>query len=119
MLQNRRDLVATALVATAVAWYLGYLILGAMPFAQDVRGMAAVGLILGFASRRIGGREGFEHQDRAMAAGLGCMALGIAALVTESEAVLALFIIAMVALWAAAAHVRAGTRHLVNLRHQY
>jgi hypothetical protein len=108
---SRKDVVATALVAAAVAAYAGYLAFGSVPLIEDARGMAAVGLILGFASRRIGGRAGFSHERAAFAAGLGSMALGIAALATENEAILALFMASIVALWAAAMYVHTGGYH--------
>lgn len=115
MTNTWRDVVATALVAVVVVFYVGYLAFGSMPLVEDVRGMAAVGLICGFASRRIGGREAFEHEKAAMAGALASMALGIAALATESGAVLALFILSIVGLWFAALYVRTGgfrTGHL-------
>jgi hypothetical protein len=71
MTNTWRDVVATALVAVVVVFYVGYLAFGSMPLVEDVRGMAAVGLICGFASRRIGGREAFEHEKAAMAGRAG------------------------------------------------
>ena len=109
---TRKDTIATALVAAVVAAYVGFLAFGSVPFIEDVRGMAAVGLIFGFASRRIGGRAGFRHERAAFAAGLGSMALGIVALATESTVVLALFIGSIVALWAAAMYVAGHRSHV-------
>ena len=43
-----RDTVASILVAAIAVPYVGYLLYGSVPFVQDPRGMAAVGLILGF-----------------------------------------------------------------------
>jgi hypothetical protein len=103
---TRKDVWATALVAAIVVAYFGYVAFGSLPFIEDVRGMAAVGLILGFASRRIGGREAFPRQRVAFVAGLASMGLGIIALATQSEVVLALFIASIVGLWVAAAYVR-------------
>jgi hypothetical protein len=110
---ERRDVVATLLLAAAVVPYIGYTAFGSVPFIEDARGMAAVGLLLGFASRRVGGRHGFEHERLAFAAGLGVMGLGIVALATESDAVLAVFMVSMVGLWAAAQSTRisGGHRH--------
>jgi len=111
-----KDGVASALVALVVIVYIGYLsVEDGLPLVRDPRGMAAVGLILGFASRRIGGRRGIEHEQVAFAAGLGSMALGILALATESGLVLALFITSIVALWAAATYVRTG-HHIGGIR---
>ena len=39
--------------------------------------MAAVGLVLGFVSRRVGGRHGFRHEGVVMAANIGSLALGV------------------------------------------
>jgi hypothetical protein len=108
---TRKDTVATALVAATVVAYIGYLTFGSVPFAEDVRGMAAVGLVLGFASRRVGGRHEFPHERLAFAGGLGSMALGIVALATENELVLAAFMASIVALWAAAVYVHSGHGH--------
>jgi hypothetical protein len=105
MTHTRKDTVASGLVALAVLIYLGYLVFGTMPFVHDVKGMAAVGLVLSFASRRIGGRHGFRHERAAMAANFGSLALGFAALATGSSALLALFMASVVGLWLAAAYV--------------
>ena len=84
MPHTRKDTVATVLAAAVVVIYVGYLWFDGIPFVEDVRGMAAVGLVLSFAGRRIGGRHGFRHQHLAMAANIGSLALGFAALATES-----------------------------------
>ena len=110
-----KDGVATALVGLAVALYLGYLAFDGFLFIDEVPAMAGIGLLLGFASRRIGGREGFAHERVAFVAGLGSIALGIAALATESEFVLALFMVSMVVLWLAAMNARFGP-HLGPVR---
>lgn len=101
-----KDTVATAFVAAVVLIYAGYLAFDGIPLVRDVTGMAAVGLILGFASRRVGGRAAFPHERIAFAAGLGSMALGIATVITASEVLLAVFVASVVALWGAAMCVR-------------
>jgi hypothetical protein len=101
-----KDTVATAFVAAVVLIYVGYLAFDGIPLVRDVTGMAAVGLILGFASRRVGGRDAFPHARVAFAAGLGSMALGIATLITESEILLAIFVASIAALWVAATYLR-------------
>jgi hypothetical protein len=116
MRTTTKDIVATALVVVVLVAYLGYLVFGSVPFVEDARGMAAVGLILGLASRRIGGREGFQHERMAMLANFASLALGFTALFTESGAVLALFIASIAGLWLAATYVRAGGVHLGHLR---
>jgi hypothetical protein len=112
MTSTWKDTVATALAAGVVIAYVGHLAWGGLAFVTDVRGMAAVGLVLGVASRRIGGRRVFKHEWWAMLANFGSLALGIAALATESEEVLALFVASIVGLWAAATYVRAGGFHV-------
>lgn len=104
MTHTRKDTVATALVAVAVLIYVGYLTLESVPLVQDVKGMAAIGLVLSFASRRIGGRHGFRHERAAMVANFGSLGLGFAALATGSSALLALFMASIVGLWFAAAY---------------
>jgi hypothetical protein len=106
MTHTRKDKVATALMAVAVLIYVGYLTFDGMPLVQDVKGMAAVGLVLSFASRRIGGRHGFRHELAAMVANFGSLALGFAALATGSSGLLALFMVSIVGLWLAAAYAR-------------
>lgn len=106
MRSTPKDTVATAFAATVVLIYAGYLAFDGIPLVRDATGMAAVGLIFGFASRRVGGRDAFSHARVAFAAGLGSMALGIATLITESEILLAVFVASIVALWVAATHVR-------------
>jgi hypothetical protein len=101
-----RDTVATALNIAVVVIYVGYVAFDGMSLVSDVTGMAAVGLILGFASRRVGGRDAFPHQRAAFAAGLGSMALGIATLITESEILLAIFVASIAALGIAAIYFR-------------
>ena len=107
------------MVAAVAVIYLTYLALGGIPMVRDVTGMAAVGLIFGFASRRIGGRTGFAHERVAFACGLGSMALGVVAMITESEPVLAVFIASIVGLWLAAmyAHGHPGTHRGVHVAH--
>ena len=105
-----KDKVATGLLVAAVALYAGYLITGGFLFVQDVRGMAVVGLVLGFLSRRIGGREDFVHMRAARIGGISCTALGFIALFTESAVVLALFMVLTVGLWVAAMLVKSGAQ---------
>ena len=114
-----KDVVATALVGAVVAIYLAYLTFDGIPMVRDATGMAAVGLIFGFASRRIGGRAEFAHERLAFAGGIGSMGLGIITLITESDLVLAVFIASIVGLWLAAmyAHSHAGMHRAVPVAH--
>ena len=115
MLFNTKDKVATGLLVVAVAVYVAYLITGGFLFVQDVRGMAAVALLLGFLSRRIGGRDDFVHMRATRVGGISCIALGFTALFTESTVVLALFMALTVGLWAAAMFVKSGA-HFGHVR---
>jgi hypothetical protein len=117
MTTSQRDAVATALVAALVLVYAAYSVFGGIPFVKDATGIAGLGLVLGFASRRVGGRSDFEHQLAAFTAGLATMAVGAAALATGSEAILAMFMACNVTLWAAATYVRVRTHRPVTARH--
>jgi hypothetical protein len=107
-----KDVIATVLIVAIVVPYIGYLAWGDMPFIQDPRGMAATGLVLGLAAAALAGRAAFDPDPMhraALCSGVVALALGIAALVAETnEALLALFIVAIVATWAIGeiAHVR-------------
>jgi hypothetical protein len=101
-----RDLIATVLVVAVVVPYVGYLVRGEMPFIEDPRGMAAVGLILGFFAfviARTG--DAFDRVGRTeVALGtatlvLGGVALGLAE-TAAAEVLLAVFIGAIVVMWA-------------------
>ena len=99
-----KDVVATLLVAAIVVPYLGYLAWGDMPLIEDPRGMAATGLVLGLAAAAVAGRAAFDAEPISRAAlgtGVVALALGIAAVwVGTSEALLAVFIGAIVVTWA-------------------
>lgn len=104
MRTTSKNIIATLLVAAIVVPYVGYLVWGDMPFVQDPRGMAAVGLILGLAAAAVVGRAALDPEPMhraALGSGIVALALGIAALVAETnEALLALFVIAIVLTWA-------------------
>jgi len=106
-----RDTAATTLAVMVVLAYLAHLAIDTVPVVDEVRGMAAVGMVLGIASRWLGGRSGFKHERWAMIANFASVALGIATLITGSVAVLAVFVASIVALWTAAAYVRFGGFH--------
>jgi hypothetical protein len=114
-----RDALASSLVAGVAIIYVAYLTFDGIPLVRDVEGMAAVGLVLGFMSRRVGGRGDFAHPRLAFAGGLGSIALGIATLITGSAFVLAVFIASIVGLWLMAmnAHAHAGPHPGVPVAH--
>jgi hypothetical protein len=101
---TRKDLIATLLIAAVVVPYVGYLIWDEMPFIQDPRGMAAlgiVGLLLGFAAWRLGLRSVFGKVMLVL--GVATLGLGIAAALIGaegSELLLATFVGAIVVVWA-------------------
>lgn len=101
---TRKDLLATLLIAVVVVPYVGYLIWGEMPFIQDPRGMATVGivgLVLCFAAWGLGLRTTFGKVMLVL--GVATIGLGIAAALVGaegSELLLAVFIGAIVVVWA-------------------
>jgi len=101
---RKKDLIATLLIAAVVIPYIGYLVWDEMPFIQDPRGMAAVGivgLLLGFAAWGVGLRSVFGKVMLAL--GVATVGLGIAAALVGaegSELLLATFVGAIVAVWA-------------------
>ena len=107
-----KDTAATVLVAAIVVPYVGYLVWGEMPFIQDPRGMAATGLVLGLAAALLAGRAalapGLLHRV-ALVTGVAALGLGVAAVWTELELLLAAFVIAIVVTWVLATliHTRA------------
>lgn len=98
-----KDALATLFVAAIVVPYLGYLANGSMPFIQDARGMAGIGLVLGLAACTVGGQvtsaQDMAHRIESVL-GPCALALGVATLITESGPLLAVFIATIVALWA-------------------
>jgi hypothetical protein len=100
------------LIAAVAVPYVGYLIRDEMPFIQDPRGLAGVGivgLILGFAAWGIGLRSTFGK----VMLGLGIITLGLgvtAALVGAegSEVLLAVFMGGFLAVWIVETVVHSG-----------
>ena len=100
-----RDLIGTLLVAAIAVPYIGYLIQGEMPFIQDVRGMAATGLVLGvvaFAVMRSG--DELDRLGRGeLAVAVTSLLLGVAALVfaetAAAEVLLAVFMGSIAVVW--------------------
>jgi hypothetical protein len=108
---TKRDAFATVIVAAVVVPNVGYVVRGSMPFIQDPRGMAGVGLVgLLLAWWAAGGRSTFSGRLQAVAAIIGLVAvgLGIASLAATSEVRRVAFIGAVVVLWALFMLVHAG-----------
>lgn len=101
-----RDLLATLIVAAVVVPFIGYSARGTMPFVQDPRGMAGVGIVgslLAFAAfgRRAFGTEAFESVMVTLA--VVTVGFGIAALIAETVwALLVPMIAGLVLMWALA-----------------
>ena len=101
---GKKDLIATLLIALVVVPYIGYLIWGEMPFIQDPRGMATVGivgLVLCFAAWGLG--LGSLFGKVMLVLGVATLGLGIASALVGaegSELLLAIFIGAAVIVWA-------------------
>jgi hypothetical protein len=101
-----RDGIASVLVAAIVIPYVGYVVRGEMPFIEDPRGMSAVGLVLGVAAFLVAGARinpGVWGKVE-IALALITLTVGFVALVfaeaAAAEALLAAFIVMIVAYWA-------------------
>jgi hypothetical protein len=101
-----RDLLATLIVAAVVVPFIGYSVRGSMPFVQDPRGMAGIGIagcLLMFAAL---GREALgtgAFQWFMVALGVLTLGFGIAALIAETSwALLVPMMAGLVIIWAAA-----------------
>jgi hypothetical protein len=100
-----RDGVATVLVAAVAVTYGAYLAVGGLFGVDEVAEVAVVGLVGGWASRVIGGRKGFVSRQRkhvAVPGGFVSLGLGVAAIVTGSGVVLAVFVASVIGLWSLA-----------------
>jgi hypothetical protein len=112
-----RDLVATLLVVAIAVPYIGYLMNGSMPYIDDPRGMSAVGLLLGAVAFLVM-RSG-DELDRAGKAEAGIalvsLVLGLVALAfaetAAAEALLAVFMVSILVVWAVEMIDHAGVTH--------
>lgn len=112
-----KDWVATILVAAIAVPYVGYLIRGEMPFVQDPRGMSAIGLVLGVTAYLV--MTWGDSLDRVgkteTALAVLALALGVAALAfaeaAAAEALLAVFMTAILVVWAMKLVDHAGLLH--------
>ena len=103
-----RESVATGLVDVVVFTYATYLAVGNLPVIQSVRGVAAVGLVLGLGSRAIAPRRAFRQRWAALIAVGVLFALGMSAVATQHQSWLALFMVTIIGLWIADAYVATG-----------
>lgn len=108
-----KDAVATVLVAAIVVPFVGYMATGSMPYVQDPTGMAGLALALGLLAAVAGGwwepvsRTAVGYATAAI--GVGSLAIGILALVSENfldlavrDGLLIAFVGSIVVLWATA-----------------
>ena len=112
-----RDLIAAVLIALIAIPYAGYLIQGEMPFVEDPRGMAAIGLFLGtvaFLVIRTGDRlDGLGKTETGLAAVslvLGLVALAFAE-AAAAELLLALFMVSILVVFAVELMDHGGVLH--------
>ncbi len=105
-----RDAAATLLVGTATAVYLGQKIGVPMPLITDRGDVAAAGLLLGFVACVI---DEWTVKHAVLVRTLSVFSLftlgvGIAAMATESEALLEIVVAMLVTLWAVTTLAHAG-----------
>ena len=107
-----RDLLATLIVAATVVPFIGYSVRGSMPFVEDPRGMAGVGIVgsqLAFIAfgRRAFGTGAFESVM--VTPTVITIGFGIAALIAETVwALLVPMVAGLVLMWALALTHDAG-----------
>jgi hypothetical protein len=115
-----KDLVATVLVAAIWVPYVGYLVQGEMPFVEDPRGMSAIGIVLGLIAFLV--LESGDARDATDKVELGLvvvvMALGVVtfalAETAAAEALLAVFMVAILVAWAVELADHAGVLPLAQ-----
>ncbi len=103
-----RDGAATLLVAALVAAYAGWLVLGSMPLVHSAGDVAAIAFIFGFAACLVAARPDAMSLRLAALTGVLLVGLGIAALVSENGAVLAVFVALTVTMFAVSTARHAG-----------
>lgn len=120
-----KDAATTLLVAAIVVPYAGYLVRGEMPFIQDPRGMAATGLVLGLLAALVAGRAVLDPEPwhrTALVIGTTAFGLGVGAVWTENEVVLAAFVAAIVVTWLLGTLVHTGVLragHMTGRAHRH
>jgi hypothetical protein len=102
-----KDVGATLLVAAVTVPYVGYLARGEMPLIEDPRGMSGIGVVFAAVAFRVMSRgDRFDRTGKVQAAmAIATLALGVAAFqlaeTAAAEALLAVFMVAIVLVWAA------------------
>jgi hypothetical protein len=115
-----KDLVGTLLVLAIAIPYVGYLLNGEMPFIEDARGMAAVGLVLAIAAyvalewdERRDTTDTAERGLAVVSVGLGVLALVLAE-TGAAEILLAVFMGSVLVVWAVKVTDHAGVLPLAK-----
>jgi hypothetical protein len=115
-----RDLVSTLLIALIAVPYVSYLVRGEMPFVEDARGMAAVGLILGTAAYAVIAQgDPADRADRLedvvalVAFVLGFTAFALAE-TAAAEVLLAVFMGSILVAWGVKLLDHAGVLHTAH-----
>jgi hypothetical protein len=107
-----RDLLATLIIAAVVAPFVGYSIRGSVPFVEDPRGMAGVGIVGGLLAFAVFGRKAFGtgmFESIMVALGVITIGFGIAALIAETVwALLVPMVAGLVIMWVLALMHDAG-----------
>ena len=115
-----KDLVASLLILAIAVPYVGYLVNDEMPFVEDPRGMAAIGIVLGLAA--FGVIESGDTRDTTDKLELGLMVLVLAfgvvtfalAETAAAEVLLAVFMGAILVVWAVKMADHAGVLPLAH-----
>ena len=107
-----RDLFATLIIAAVVVPFVGYSARGSMPFVQDPRGMAGVGIVGALLAFAAFGRKGFgagTFETVMVTLAVITIGFGIAALIAETTWWLLVPMVAgLVIMWALALMHDAG-----------
>jgi hypothetical protein len=109
-----RDVGATLVFLLIVVPYAGYLLTGRLPYVEDPRGMAAVGLVLGVVATSVVLPFGFRGAAGRAAVGACTVSalLGVATVVwgetAAGEPLLAAFVAGIVLTWLLTVGVHAG-----------
>jgi hypothetical protein len=107
-----RDLLATLIVAAVVVPFIGYSVRGSMPFVQDPRGMAGVGIVGALLAFTALGRKAFgtgTFETVMVTLAIVTIGFGIAALIAETTWWLLVPMVAgLVLMWALALTHDAG-----------
>jgi hypothetical protein len=107
-----RDLLGTLLIAAVAVPFIGYSVRGSLPFVQDPRGMAGVGIVGAVLAFVVFGRKAFgtgAFEWTMVMLGVVTIGFGIAALIVETMwALLVPMVAGLVVMWVLALTHDAG-----------